>query len=98
MPKFSRDKGRRGEQQIARLLHGKRTGIAGVVTQIDVSTVFADYQVKNCNLNGTAILEALEALIGESDSKKAQYVIFKPNRGKWLVCETMTQHQEHHNG
>ncbi len=98
MAKFSRDKGRRGEQEIASLLHGKRTGIAGVVTQIDVATKFADYQVKNCNLNGTQILEALEALIKESDSKKAQYVIFKPARGKWLVVETLTQHMEHHNG
>ncbi len=98
MAKFSRDKGRRGEQQIARLLHGVRKGIAGVVTQIDVATKFADYQVKNCNLNGTAILEALEALTGESGSKKAQYVIFKPARGKWLCVSTLNQHRELHYG
>ncbi len=98
MAKFSRDKGRRGEQEIARLLHGKRTGIAGVVTEIDVATKFADYQIKNCNLNGTQILEALEALIRESKNDVAKYVIFKPARGKWLCVSTLSQHKEQHYG
>lgn len=62
MGKQSRDKGRRGEQEIARKLHGKRVGVAFAGTPVDVKTAFADYQVKNRPVGSGAILVALEAM------------------------------------
>jgi hypothetical protein len=64
-------------------------------TPVDVETKFAFYQIKNRNMGGTAIYDALKYL-ENATGDKARYVIFKPKRGEWLVVESLSQHQQHH--
>lgn len=88
----SRRKGLRGEQDITRRLGGRRVGVAYLNNPVDVETDFAVYQVRNRSLGGSAIWDALNAMV----SKKNRYVVFKPKRGIWLVVETLEQHQLDH--
>ena len=99
MAKYSREKGRRGEMDIARKLGGKRIGVAFASTPVDVTTAFADYQVKNKAAGSGAILEALEAMNRQTESPgRNRYVVFKPRRGVWLIAETLEQHIADHGG
>lgn len=97
MGKYSREKGRRGEQDIARKLHGKRVGVAFAGTPVDIETDFADYQVKNKAVGSGAILAALEAMDRQpAVASRNRYVVFKPRRGVWLIAETLEQHMADH--
>jgi len=91
----SRAKGLRGERDIRRRLGGKRVGVAYLKNPVDVETDFACYQVKNKSLGGTSIYDALKAMEAVAPDK-AKYVVFKPRRGKWICCEFLEQHQDHH--
>jgi hypothetical protein len=95
MGKYSRDKGKRGELDMAHKLGGKRVGVAYLKNPIDVQTQFACYQVKNKAVGSGAILEALDRLRRFAPESNL-YVLFKPRRGEWLVAETLEQHQLHH--
>ena len=96
MGKFSREKGRRGELNIAHKLGGKRVGVAFASTPVDVVTDFADYQVKAYAVGSGTILECLEAMSRQPDAVKPRFVVFKPKRGQWLVACTLEQHIELH--
>ena len=96
MGKYSRDKGKRGELDLAHRLGGsaKRTGHSYIATPVDVETDFAVYQVKNKTIGGSAIayeLGRLEALVPE----KNFYIAFKV-KGKWYIAESLRQHSGDH--
>lgn len=92
MGKFSREKGRRGEQEVARLIPGaKRTGVCGAKTYCDVTWPSGVAQVKNTSaIGGAAITDNLEKLAEEAP-KKHHYLIFKSKRGVWVICQRLDQ-------
>ncbi len=98
MGKFSREKGRRGEQQVAKLVAGKRVGVAYAKTAVDVESSFAQYQVKNRPIGAGAILTCLKEMEVAGLDKKNLYVVFKACDGVWLIAERLTQHQADHVG
>lgn len=87
----SRAKGTRGELDIAHRIPGaKRTGWA-FMNEPDVVTDTAVYEVKNKAVSGGIILREIERLEKLAPEKK-HYVVFKPKRGEWLICERLKQH------
>ena len=96
MGKYSRDKGKRGELDLAHRLGGsaRRTGHSYIATPVDVETDFAVYQVRNKTIGGSEIayeLGRLEALVPEKNS----YIAFKV-KGKWYIAESLRQHNGDH--
>ncbi len=95
MGRFSRDKGKRGELDVARKLGGsaKRIGHSYVTSPADVETDFALYQVRNRTIGGSEIARELGSLQAVAD--KNTYVVFKA-RGRWYVAESLGQHVDDH--
>jgi len=96
MGKYSRDKGKRGELDVAHKLGGsaKRTGHSFQPAP-DVVTNFAAYSIKNRTIGGATILSELRKL-QELEPGRNHYVVFKPARGVWVVAEFLTQHVGDH--
>ena len=96
MGKYSRDKGKRGELDVAHKLGGsaKRTGHS-FQSAPDVVTNFAAYSVKNKTIGGATILAELQKLQALEPNRN-HYVVFKPARGIWVVAELLTQHVADH--
>ncbi len=96
MGKYSRDKGKRGELDVKNKLGGsaKRTGHSFQPAP-DVVTTFAAYSIKNKTIGGGTILTELRKLQA-LDSRRNHYVVFKPERGVWVVAELLTQHVGDH--
>lgn len=87
----SRRKGARGELAITHLIPGARhTGLA-YMNKPDVVTDSAVYEVKNKAVSGGVILREIERLEKMAPEMK-HYVVFKPKRGEWLICERLKQH------
>lgn len=97
MGKFSRRKGVTGELSVAHLVGGKRTGYAGT-NNPDITTVFAVYSVKNhaAPISLKKVLSELK-LLQQQDNQRHHFVAIKVEH-KWLVVETMEQHQDDHVG
>lgn len=95
MGKYSRDKGKRGELDMARKLCGsaKRVGHSYIASPVDVESDFAVYQVRNRTIGGSEI--ALELGRLKAVTIKNAYVAFKV-KGKWYVAESMGQHVGDH--
>ena len=91
MSKFSRSKGVRGEQFIAKALNAKRVGIAFKKTAIDVEGDYFVGQVRNCPQSSKEILDALIALEKEASPTLRKFVFVKPRRGTWLVIQRLEQ-------
>lgn len=91
----SRNKGRRGEQDLVRKLGGsaQRKGYSYVKTPVDIETDFAVYQVRNKTIGGSEI--AREIGILTAASSKNVYVAFKV-KGKWYIGESLKQHTDNH--
>lgn len=98
MGKYGRAKGVRGERELTRRLCGKRVGVAYLKNPVDLEIWNGKgvVQVKNCSLGGTAICDAIELMERTVDENLCKFVIFKPRRGKWLVCQTLDQWEELH--
>jgi hypothetical protein len=96
MGKYSRDKGKRGELDVLHRLGGsaKRTGHSFQPAP-DLTTSFAVYSVKNKTIGGGTILSELKKL-QSLDSRRNHYVVFKPDRGVWVVAEFLDQHVDDH--
>ncbi len=96
MGKYSRDKGKRGELDVKNKLGGsaKRTGYSFQPAS-DVVTTFAAYSIKNKTIGGGTILSELRKLQGLEPGRN-HYVVFKPERGIWVVAELLTQHVGDH--
>ncbi len=96
MGKYSRDKGKRGELDVAHKLGGsaKRTGHS-FQSAPDVITKFAAYSIKNKTIGGGAILTELRKL-QTLEPDRNHYVVFKPARGAWVVAELIEQHVGDH--
>jgi len=93
----SRSKGKRGELEVAGLVHGKRTGYTGTDNP-DVTTDFARYSVKN-EAVPISLVKALRELLKlqSQDGGRHHFVAVKVNH-RWLVIETMEQHIGDHVG
>jgi len=93
----SRAKGKRGELDIMHKLGGsaKRVGHSYIATPVDVQTKFAVYQVRNKNISGNAIVEELLKL-EKVAPQHHHFVVFKPQRGTWLIAELLSQHVGDH--
>ncbi len=91
----SRNKGRRGEQDLVHKLGGsaQRKGYSYVKTPVDVETDFAQYQVRNKTIGGSEIAREL-GILNVATSKNT-YVAFKV-KGKWFIAESLKQHLEDH--
>ena len=91
----SRNKGRRGEQDLVHKLGGsaQRKGYSYVKTPVDVETDFAQYQVRNKTIGGSEIAKEIGIL--SAATSKNQYVAFKV-KGKWFIAESLKQHLEDH--
>ena len=92
MGKFSREKGVRGERDVARRIPGaKREGVSFKQTIVDVSWNGRKdvAQVKNKTIGGATITDNLEKL-EKAEPKARHYVIFKC-KGRWLVCQDLEQ-------
>ena len=92
----SRNKGKRGELDVKNKLGGsaKRTGHSFQPAP-DVVTNFAAYSIKNRTIGGTTVLFELRKL-QELEPGRNHYVVFKPERGVWVVAELLTQHVGDH--
>jgi len=92
----SRSKGKRGELDVKNKLGGsaKRTGHSFQPAP-DVVTNFAAYSIKNKTIGGATILSELRKL-QELEPGRNHYVVFKPERGVWVVAELLTQHVGDH--
>jgi len=92
----SRAKGKRGELDVVHRLGGsaKRTGYSFQPAP-DVVTNFAAYSIKNKTIGGAVILSELRKL-QELEPGRNHYVVFKPERGVWVVAELLTQHVGDH--
>jgi hypothetical protein len=91
--RFSREKGKRGEREIAHLIPGaKRTWqtVGSSKGIVDDAWPGAVCQTKNCDIGGTAIADNL-GLLQEAAPEAKHYVIYKPRRGTWIVCMTLDQ-------
>lgn len=88
----SRAKGKRGELNVVHKLGGsaRRTGHAFLPLP-DITTDFAVYSVKNKTIGGAIILDELAKLRGQAPGLH-HFVVFKPQRGVWVVAEFLTQH------
>lgn len=92
----SRSKGLRGERDIVHKLGGKRVGVAYLKNPVDVDLGWAVAQVKNKSIGGTAIYDALKAMEAVTEESINKYLVFKPRRGNWIVCETIEQFEGDH--
>lgn len=94
--KKARDKGRRGEQDVVNILRRKypdvkRVGYSFIKSLIDVQWEDNVAQVKNRNISGNMIATILDELKKTTEGKKC-WVIFKPRRGQWLICQSLNQY------
>ena len=92
--KQSRDKGYRGEREVAKLLPGfKRTGYAGV-SNPDVSSDWAIISVKNKAIP-ISLKKALQEIITleAQEPKLNHYVAVKVNH-RWLIVQRLEQFRE----
>ena len=90
---YSREKGKRGEREIVRLIPGaKRTWqtVGSSKGIVDDAWPGAVCQTKNCTIGGTVIADNL-GLLQEAAPDSKHYVIYKAKRGTWIICMTLDQ-------